>query len=238
MLIDVDPSPVIQGDACALEFEFSGRAGSSDRVKNRLGVQGFAAAQPHLDRRPCAFDNIDPGHLLAQSHRHPILLRDVGQCRRDFVIEKWQQGLALVDDRYPNAKRCEHRCIFHTNDASANNDHGARNLSQLQKVVADQNSLPIKSDVWIACCVRATGNDDMLGLDNPFIATTVVKCEMVGIDERCGRLDQFDPVAGKLITDHIDLTADHMFNPKQQIFDLNVLLDGIRATVNPALSKA
>ena len=129
--LGVSAGGALVGEMLSNIYLAAGAAGAAERGRGGAPPHGRARALHH-------FHMID---FFAKAHGHAVLLGDIGEGGGDFVIKEWQQGRAFIHDGDAHPKGREHGGVFHADDARANHDEGARDVPQLQNIVADQDAL-------------------------------------------------------------------------------------------------
>ena len=167
VVIDRHTAAVVNCNTGVLQIQARSCADAADGIQRGLGVQHFAALEPHLHRLAGVGEQLDIGHLLAQPHQHIVLLGDVGQRGRNLVVEEGQQHRALIHNGDAYAKRSKHGGVLDADHAGADHNHRAREKLESEDVVAGEDALAIKRDVIVATSFGPAGDDDSRRADQP-----------------------------------------------------------------------
>jgi len=96
-----------------------------------------------------------------------------------------------------------------------------------------------EGDVWVAGRRGASSDDDVGGAYVALPpAVHVSDPEGMRPHKRAFRGQHFDAVAHQLVARDVNFVADHMVGAEQQVIHRDVLLDGVRRAVHPALAVA
>ena len=82
----------------------------------------------------------------------------------DFCVEKWEQAIAAVDQRYLDSKRHEDGRVFAADHAAADYGEALRDAIHLQKCVGVEDVDVVEGDFWRTMRVGACGDEDFFGL--------------------------------------------------------------------------
>jgi hypothetical protein len=155
------------------------------------------------------------------------------------MIDEGQQLNACIDERDPHAERGEDARVLQPDHSGSDNRQRARQLLDTQQVIAGEDVLAVARRKRVVHGRRAHRDHDDRGAG--FLNESVrheLKPDAMRIRERGVSGENVDVVAHQLVPGDVDLVADDMVHPKEQIAHRDVLLDGIRRTVDSALAVA
>ena len=157
----------------------------------------------------------------------------INQRIDNLVVDKGQQALVHLHQRHARAERGEHAGVFAADHAAAHNRQRARQTTQLEQAIAGENVLAIERNVVRLHNGCAHGDHDMPSGDFVF-ALLADEAEMhrVIIDDGGDAGKKLDAVALQLMLADLDLVADNVIRPQQQIAHGDVLLDGVGGAVD------
>ena len=220
------------------DVERTCRAGPPDAVERHLGDDLFAAGE--MDLYTVAVfvgDGFDHIHLFAEAHNGALLVEMIGERVDDFRVHEWEQAAALVNDRDTHAEGSKDAGIFKTDHARAHHRQRARQMIELEQIVADEDPLSVKRDAVAFRGAGACSDDNVRGADvAPAASIHIFQTDCVGIHKRGFSRDKFDAVALELMADDIEFMLDDVVSAIQQICHRDVLLDGIRCAVEAVLT--
>ena len=84
----------------------------------------------------------------------------VAELGGDLVVDEGQQPVALVDQRHADAERGEDAGVLAADHAGADDRERARQLVEMQDVVAGEDALAVERDMRVARGLGAGGDDD------------------------------------------------------------------------------
>src|SRR5688572_29890697 len=195
-----------------LDIEGTCRAGPPDAVERHLSNDLFAADEVDLHAVAVFVGNgFDTVHLFSEAQDGALLVKVVGERVDDFRVDEGEQAAALVDDGHAHPKGGKDAGIFQTDHARAYNRQRARQVVELEQIVADKDPFPIKRDVVAFCGACSRGNDHVCRTDvAPAASIHILQSDSIRIDERGFPRDKFDAVALELMADNIELMLDDM----------------------------
>ena len=134
----------------------------------------------------------------------------------DLGVEKLEGPVAPVDHRHLGAQRGEHRGVFDTDDARADDGEGSRNSRQRADLIARKDRLTIHGCAWWRSRPRTDGDEDERGRD---IANAQGRCHAQGvrIDEGGAAAQNIDTVAPKLMFLDLALAPYHLVDTEEQL---------------------
>ena len=210
----------------------------ADRVEQRVRAQFLAGRQRGADRVVVtARYQRDALDLFVQAQTDACTSDFMLKGFPDFLIQKAQQAFARLDQRDADAERCQDAGIFGADHATAHDDHGARQIIDLQqRIRADDPALVERHIAW-SCGLGAGRDDEFIGADFRLLGAVIHRQLVLAREARRAR-EQIDMVAVELPVDLLHLVLDHAVRHGGEVFDRDVALDPVGRAEQPALAGA
>ncbi len=156
----------------------------------------------------------------------------------DLAVDEIKDRVARLDQRHRHVERRKDRRIFDADDAAADHRQRARQLAELQHLVAVENADLVERHVAWPVRPCADGDQRMREADLAVVAGVGGQADLVGTEEFYRGARALDGVAHELVLQHLDLVVERLVQALDQIADGNVLLDPVAASVEAALAPA
>src|SRR5687768_5631142 len=160
-------------------------------------------------------DRFDHIHLFTKSHNGTLLIKMVGERVDDFRVHEWEQAAAFINNCHAHAKRGKDAGVFKTDNARAHYCQRARQVIELEQIVADEDALSVKGDAVAFRGAGARSDDNVRCADvAPAAPIHIFQTDCVGSHKRSFGGDKLDAVALELVADDVQFMLDNMVSPK------------------------
>ena len=147
--------------------------------------------------------------------------------------------MARLDQRHRHVERGEDRGVFDADDAAADHRQRARQVLELQHLVAVEDDACLSNGTLCGRCGRVPTEISASAKPTSLsVAILVGEAQPVGVDEFRRRAHAAHAVAHELVLQHLDLVVERLVQPLDQVADRDVLLDPVAAPVEAALAPA
>ena len=147
MFVHFQESALVGLQTDRFDVEGACRAGPPDAVERHLGDDLLAAGEMDLHAVAVLVgDEFNAVHLFAEAQNGALLVEMVGERVDDFRVDEGQQAAALVDDGDTHAEGGKDAGIFQSDHARAHHRQRARQMIELEQVVADKDAFAIERD--------------------------------------------------------------------------------------------
>ena len=212
-------APLVAAQASGFEVELFGGADPANGVEHHIADDFLAAGQQHphplaqvIPDRRHGFDG------LAQPQGHAVLPELVGQHVGDLVIDEFEEAGPLVNEGHAHAQRSEHAGVLAADDAAADDGDRARQVTQVQNIVADDDALAVEGNAGVAGGAGAHRHHDNPGRHvAPAVAVAAYVAQPDSVRPHEGGLgvDGLDAVAVKLVAHHVQLVRHDAAGPQE-----------------------
>ena len=145
----------------------------------------------------------------------------------------------MSNERHPHAQRGEHAGVLEADHPGADHHERARQTVEAHRVVAREDAPSVEHDALVARGRGAGGQNDVRPADGlSAVAVGVLDLDGVRIDEGPVAVEDVDVVAQQLMPHDVGLVAHHLVGPEDQILHADVLLGGVRRSVEAAVAVA
>jgi hypothetical protein len=233
LLVDGDPPPFVRLQPGRRQVQLGRLPLAARRVHDGVGRDPLPGRQ---GRHRAVVGGLDRGDLLAEAERH----REVAQVELerldDLGIADVEHPGALVDDRHPGAERGEHGRVLDPDHPGPDDHHGVRDVLQLQDAVGVDDPPAVELDGGGPGGRRAGRDDDVVGgHGGRGVPRVAGHGDGVRVDEPGGPGQQVDVVADELRPDDLDLAADDVLGPREQVLHRDVALHPVAGAVHVPL---
>ena len=132
--------------------------------------------------------------FFVEAQRDTAVAQVIAKRLNHFLVGKFEQARAFLDERDAHAERREHAGVLDANHAAANDDHGFGNFRHAEDLVAVYDGFVVERNERGDSGLGAGGEDDVVGLEFQLAARTG-HLDAMGIEKARDSGDDVDPVA-------------------------------------------
>jgi hypothetical protein len=184
MVVDLDPTAIVDRDACFLQAETFGVGDAADADQHDVRFQRLCrAASRRFDADLQRFTGrIDTRDLRAELECHALLFQHALELPRDLAVHTRQNAIEEFHHGDLRAEPAPDRTELETDDAGAHHQQLARHLVQGQRAGGRHHALLVDLDALEFCDVGAGGDDDVLRLQRFRLAVGGLHFDLAGTE--------------------------------------------------------
>ena len=189
-----------------------------------IGLPGLA----ELDRR----------HGGAEPQRDVAVAEIMHELLDQLLVDEVEESRTRLDQRHGDVERAENRRIFDADDAGPDDREAARQLLQIDDLVAVEDIDAVEGHIVGPERTRAAGDQHIRRRMHARFAAIARDLDLMGADETRLAPPRPDGVPAELMLQHLDLMIERLVHAHHQIAGFDLLLDAIGAAVKSALAPA
>mmetsp|Transcript_10278 Transcript_10278/g.17967 ORF Transcript_10278/g.17967 Transcript_10278/m.17967 type:complete len:392 (-) Transcript_10278:310-1485(-) len=182
VLVGLDALPLVQLNTDILESKLFREGPASCGDEHVVGCQClFRSALSWTDSQMdlIAFD-LGAKNLGADDELHALLLQNLAEHARKFVVNEWDDAIQVFDDGHLGAEASPHGPHFKADDTAANDDEVLGHFRKGQGASGGHDLLLVNWDAGEWCDLRACGENYVFRLDGLGGAVEAIYGDLVG----------------------------------------------------------
>ena len=234
--LDADAPAMIDREARRLQVQPVGGADPAGGEEQHVGLHRAPVRQPA--DRPLVGAELDGGDGGAEAQPDIAVAQLVDELLDQLLVDEVEEAVARLDQRHRHVERREDRGVFDADDPGADDGEAARQLRQVDDLVAVEHRAAVEGHIVRPEGPRADGDEDVLAGVGVDVAVLLGDLDGVRIEEAGLAARGLHAVAGELVLQHLDLVVERLVQARHQVGGADVLLHPVGAAVEAALAPA
>ena len=180
---------------------------------------------------------LNSDYFFAGTENGALAAHVVAQGFHDFRVDEIEQRRARFDQRDLDAHGDEHRGVFESDHAAADDDQLARDFVHQEKLVAGDDFLPVEGNIAGMGGAR-TASDQHVRRVEQMSFRLALHLDRRGVEELRGAAQQLDSIAAELIADDSGFALDDLRDPVGQIPHRDAIFYDVIGAIERAVAKA